>query len=178
MNQNLHFANPPDELSIFVLYLSLGFLSIYRLTLWDPRLWHLSLSLSLVICRKEDSGWRTRTLTISVFCLEWLRYRWFFISSFIDFDSPYCSVTSSLTLWAFSYTRFMLIWNVKFLLCSLDLITCIISALSCILLLVWLDLFTALCHSALVTTHVCFIMVFVSSIDVTFSWLVSIPVLS
>jgi hypothetical protein len=40
-----------------------------------------------------------------------------------------------------------------------------------------LDLFAALCHNAMVTTHVCSIMVFVSSVDVTFSWLVSTPVL-
>jgi hypothetical protein len=40
-----------------------------------------------------------------------------------------------------------------------------------------LDLFTALCHNAFVTTHVCSIMVFISSVDVTFSWLVSTPVL-
>jgi hypothetical protein len=40
-----------------------------------------------------------------------------------------------------------------------------------------LDLFIALCHNALVTTHVCSIMVFVSSIDVTFSWLTFTPVL-
>jgi hypothetical protein len=40
-----------------------------------------------------------------------------------------------------------------------------------------LDLFAALCHSALVATHVCSVMVFVSSVDVTFSWLVSTPVL-
>jgi hypothetical protein len=40
-----------------------------------------------------------------------------------------------------------------------------------------LDLFTALCHSALVATHVCSVMVFISSVDVTFSWLVSTPVL-
>jgi hypothetical protein len=65
----------------------------------------------------------------------------------------------------------------ELLLCSLDLITCIIIALSCILLLVRLDLFAALCYSALVMTHVCSIMVFVSSVDVTFSWLVSTPVL-
>jgi hypothetical protein len=45
------------------------------------------------------------------------------------------------------------------------------------LLLVWLDLFTALCHNALVTTHICSIMVFISSVDVTFSWLISTPVL-
>jgi hypothetical protein len=40
-----------------------------------------------------------------------------------------------------------------------------------------LDLFTTLCHNALVMTHVCSIMVFISSVDVTFSWLVSTPVL-
>jgi hypothetical protein len=56
-NQILHLANPHDKLSTFVFYPSLGFPSIYRLTLWDPRLGHLSLS--LVICRKEDLGWRT-----------------------------------------------------------------------------------------------------------------------
>jgi hypothetical protein len=38
-------------------YPSLGFPSIYRLTLWDPRLGHLSLS--LVTCRMEVLGWRT-----------------------------------------------------------------------------------------------------------------------
>jgi hypothetical protein len=42
---------------------------------------------------------------------------------------------------------------------------------------VWLDLFAALCHNALVTTHVCSIMVFISIVDVTFTWLVSTPVL-
>jgi hypothetical protein len=45
------------------------------------------------------------------------------------------------------------------------------------LLLVRLDLFTVLCHNALIMTHVCSVMVFVSSVDVTFSWLVSTPVL-
>jgi hypothetical protein len=76
----------------------------------------------------------------------------------------------------------------ELLLCSLDLIACIIIALSCILLLVRLDLFTTcgvhwsdytcyLCHNALVTTHVCSVMVFISSVDVTFSWLISTPVL-
>jgi hypothetical protein len=39
----LHLANPYDKLSTFVLYPSLGFPSIYRLILWDPRLGHLSL---------------------------------------------------------------------------------------------------------------------------------------
>jgi hypothetical protein len=45
MNQIFHLTNHHDKLSIFVLYPSLGFSSIYRLTLWDPRLGHLSLSL-------------------------------------------------------------------------------------------------------------------------------------
>jgi hypothetical protein len=45
------------------------------------------------------------------------------------------------------------------------------------LLLVRLDLFAALYHNALVTTYVCSIMVFISSVDVTFSWLVSTPIL-
>jgi hypothetical protein len=44
LNQISHLTNPHDKLSIFVLYPNLGFPSIYRLTLWDPRLVHLSLS--------------------------------------------------------------------------------------------------------------------------------------
>jgi hypothetical protein len=42
---------------------------------------------------------------------------------------------------------------------------------------VWLDLFAVLCHNALVMTHVCSVMVFITGVDVTFSWLVSTPVL-
>jgi hypothetical protein len=114
---------------------------------------------------------------ISVVWLEWLRYGWFSISLFMDFDSPCCNVTSSLTLWVVSYTLLMLTWNVKFLLCSPDLVACIIIALSCILLLVRLDLFAALCHNALVMTHVCSVMEFISGVDVTFSYLVSTPIL-
>jgi hypothetical protein len=40
-----------------------------------------------------------------------------------------------------------------------------------------LDLFAALYHNVLITTHVYSIMVFVSNVDVTFSCLVSTPVL-
>jgi hypothetical protein len=141
LNQISHLTNPHDKLSIFVLYPSFGFPSIYRLTLRDQRLGYLSLS--LFTCRMEALGWRTWVLMILVFCLEWLRHGWFSISLFMDFDSPYCSVTSSLTLWAFLYTLLMLAWNEKLLLCSLDLVACIIIALSYILLLVWLDLFAA-----------------------------------
>jgi hypothetical protein len=53
MNQILHLANPHDKLSTFVLYPSLWFSSIYRLTLWDPRLGHISL-LSYVGRRIRD----------------------------------------------------------------------------------------------------------------------------
>jgi hypothetical protein len=45
------------------------------------------------------------------------------------------------------------------------------------LLLVRLDLFAALCHNALVMTHVYSVIVFVTGVDVTFSWLVFTPVL-
>jgi hypothetical protein len=38
-------------------------------------------------------------------------------------------------------------------------------------------LFAALCHEALVTTHVYSVIVFISSVDVPFSWLISTPVL-
>jgi hypothetical protein len=54
MNQILHLANHHDKLS--ALCVSKSWVpSIYRLTLCDSRLGHLS----LVICRKENSGWRT-----------------------------------------------------------------------------------------------------------------------
>jgi hypothetical protein len=57
--QRLHFkpnftsTNPHDKLSIFVLYPSLGFPSIYSLTLCVPRLGHLNL-LSYVGRRIRD----------------------------------------------------------------------------------------------------------------------------
>jgi hypothetical protein len=91
--------------------------------------------------------------------------------------------------------------------CSLDLIACIIIALSYILLLVWAKFveiysimssliillvfsFYGLDHcsyglgskerkrfhvNALVATHTCFIMVFISHVGMTFSWMVSTP---
>jgi hypothetical protein len=52
-NQILHLTNPHDKLSTFVLYPSLGFPSIYRLTLSDSRLRHLSI-LSYVGRRIQD----------------------------------------------------------------------------------------------------------------------------
>jgi hypothetical protein len=53
INQILHLANPHDKLSTVVLYSHLGFPSIHRLTLWDPRLGHFSL-LSYVGRRIRD----------------------------------------------------------------------------------------------------------------------------
>jgi hypothetical protein len=139
MNQILSLATPHDKLS--ALCVSKSWVPKYLLT--NPLRSKTRTSLSLFTCKMEALGWRTWALMISVFCLEWLRYGWFSISLFMDFDSPYCSVTSSLTLWAFSYTLLMLTWNMKLLLCSLDLLACIIIALSSILLLMWLDLFAA-----------------------------------
>jgi hypothetical protein len=55
-NQILHLANPQDKLSTFLLNPSLGFKSIHRLTLWDSRLVHLSLSLLSFVGRKIRDG--------------------------------------------------------------------------------------------------------------------------
>jgi hypothetical protein len=55
-NQILHLANPHDKLSTFVLYPSLVFPSIYQLTLWDPRLKPLSLSLLSYVGRRIRDG--------------------------------------------------------------------------------------------------------------------------
>jgi hypothetical protein len=127
-------------------------------------------SLSLFTCRIEALGWRTWALMISVFCLEWLRYGWFSISLFMVFDSPCYNVTSPLTLWAFSYTLLMLIWNVKLLLCSLDFVACIMIALSCILLLVRLNLFAASgVHQSNYTCFLCGLIC--SPLCVTMLWL-------
>jgi hypothetical protein len=62
-NEILHLTYSHDKLSIFVLFLCLGFPSIYRLILWDPRLGHLSLSLSLSLF--SYVGWRFRMENMS-----------------------------------------------------------------------------------------------------------------
>jgi hypothetical protein len=64
---------------LLVMYPCPGFPSICWLTLWDPGLGHFS----LFTCRMEILWWRTYALMISVFCLEWLRYKWFSISLFM-----------------------------------------------------------------------------------------------
>jgi hypothetical protein len=56
LNQILHLTNPHDKLSAFVLFSSLGFPSMYRLTLWDLRLRHLSLSLLSYVGRRIRDG--------------------------------------------------------------------------------------------------------------------------
>jgi hypothetical protein len=82
----------------------------------------------------------------------------------------------------FTYSVSILIhFSYAYLKCEIELVLTLVAYiiihLSCILLLVRLDLFTALCHNALVMNHVCSIMVFISNVDVTFSWLVSTPIL-
>jgi hypothetical protein len=124
-----------------------------------------------------------------------------------DIHFPCCIVTSSLTMWAFSYTLSftLVVWNL--FMCSLDYhsmyYNCsILHLASCAGEVCW-DLFSwwahwlftlfstslllwtwslfiwywskrdkeVLCH-ALVTTHVCSVMVFVSLVDMIFSWIV------
>jgi hypothetical protein len=88
----------------------------------------------------------------------------------MDFDFPCWNVTSSPTLWAFLYTLSMLTWNMKLLLYSLDLVACIIIALSCILLLVRLDVFVACgVHRSY---HTCFLCNLICSpLSVIMLWL-------
>jgi hypothetical protein len=171
MNQILHLANPHDKLSTFVLYPHLGFLSIHRLTPWDPRLGHLGLLLGVI------------------------EIQMVFICLIMAFNSTYYDIFTFM--WAFSYIlslcllemwiALVLSWshsmyhnrsNLYLAFCAAWFVRRLWSAsIILYLLLMRLDLFTILCHSALVVTHVCSIMVFVSSVDVTFSWLVSTPVL-
>jgi hypothetical protein len=54
-NQILHIANPHDKLSTFMMYPSLGFQSLPTYPLGSKTRTSLSLSLSLVICRKEEN---------------------------------------------------------------------------------------------------------------------------
>jgi hypothetical protein len=66
----LHLTNPYDKLSIFVLFPCLGFPNIYQLTLWDPRLGHLSPSFHM-----QDGGFgienmRFNDLSLSLGVIE------------------------------------------------------------------------------------------------------------
>jgi hypothetical protein len=156
------------------LYPSFGFPGIYRQTLWDPRLGHLSPPFHM-----QDGGLGMENMSFDDLGLLLgvieTRMVLHILVHRLRFPVLQCDI--------FTYSVSILIpppyacLKCELLLCSLDLVACIMIALSCILLLVRLDLFTILCHNALVTTHVCSIMVFVSSVDVTFSWQVSTPVL-
>jgi hypothetical protein len=55
MNQILHLANSHDKLSALCVFKS-WVRSIYRLTLWDLRLGHLSLSLLSYVGRRIQNG--------------------------------------------------------------------------------------------------------------------------
>jgi hypothetical protein len=95
LNQILHLANPHDKLSTFVLYPSLGFPSIYRLTLWDPRLGHLSLS-----CHVYDGGFGMENMSIDdLSLLLGVTEIWMVPNILVHaFNDMCCNVTSSLTL--------------------------------------------------------------------------------
>jgi hypothetical protein len=184
VNQVLHLAHPHEKLSIFVLYPSLGFSSIYRPTLWDPRLGPISLI--------SHAGWRFWEGEHEIW------WSWSFAWSDWDTDgSPYpcswrstrCIVSSSLlyelshTLSPYAYLKceiaLVLTWShsmydncsILYNLIRLDLfITCGVHQsylllvrldlfIACgvhrsYLLLVRLDLFVTLYHIALVTIHV------------------------
>jgi hypothetical protein len=159
---------------VLYVYPCLRFLSIYRLTLWDPRLRHLSL-LSYVGRRIRDGEhelWWSRSFVWS------------------DWDmggSPYACSRRSIPYVVLWYLHFsmsflihsllMLTWNVKLLLCSPDLVACIIIVLSCILLLVRLDLFAACgVHRSYYTCFLCGLIC--SLLCVTMLWLWPMFVLS
>jgi hypothetical protein len=96
---------------VLYVYLSLRFPSIHWLTIWDPRLRHLS----LFTCRMEDMNFDDLSFLLGV-----IEIQWFSISLFIVFKSLCCNVTFSPTLWFFLYTLSMLTCNVKLFMCSLD----------------------------------------------------------
>jgi hypothetical protein len=171
MNQILHLTNPHDKLSIFMLYPSLRFPSIYRLTLWDPRLRPISLF--------SHAGWRLWEgehefwWSQSFACSDW------------DTDgSPYaCSwrsirhIGTSSLLCEHSHTLSL---------CLLEMWIALVLSWSRSMYYNCSILYLASGAASFVRCFMshyfgydpcCSVMVFISSIDVIFSWLVSTPVL-
>jgi hypothetical protein len=64
LNEILYLVNPHDKLSTFVLYPSLGFLSIHRLTLWDSRLGH-------ELWRSQSFAWSEWDTSGSSYACSW-----------------------------------------------------------------------------------------------------------
>jgi hypothetical protein len=109
---------------------------------------------------------------ISIFYLEWLRYRWFSICLIMVFVSTYCDIFTSM--WAFSYTLSLCVLEMWIALvlswsrsmydnCSILYLAFYVAwfvrrlwsaSVTLFLLLVRLDLFAALCHIVLVMIHV------------------------
>jgi hypothetical protein len=137
MNQILHLTNPHDKLSTFVLYPRLGFLSIHRLTHWDPRLGHLSLfCVGRRIRDGEQEPWWSQSFTWSDWDTDDSLYVWSWCSiRHIVTSSLLCELSHTLSPYA--------CLKCELLLCSLDLIACMIIVLSYILLFIRLDLFAA-----------------------------------
>jgi hypothetical protein len=191
MNQILHLTNLHDKLSIFVLYPSLRFPSIYRLTLWDPRLRPISLfsHAGWRLWEGEHELWWSQSFAWSdwdtdgsPYACSWHSIRYIVTSSLLCEHSHTLSLYL-LEMWialVLSWSRSMY-YNCSILYlasCAAWFVLCLWSASVILYLrLVRLNLFTALCHSALVATHVCSIIVFIFSVDVTFSWLVSTLIL-
>jgi hypothetical protein len=167
----LCLTNPHDKLSIFVLYPSLAFPSIHRLTLWDPRLGHLSLSLlsyvGKMIWEGEHELWWSRSFTWSDWDTDGSPYAcsWRLIRRIVT-SSLLCELSHTLSPYAYLKCgiAIVLTWsrNMYYDCSILYLASCATWSVRCLwsapvrlyLLLVRLDLFTALCHYALVMTHV------------------------
>jgi hypothetical protein len=106
-----------------MLYSSLGFSSIYKLTLWDPRLRHLSLSLSLsllshVVWRfwdREYELWQSWSFAWSDWDTDGSPYP----CSWPSIPVLYCDIfTYSKSFLIHSLLRLLVVWNL--FMCSLD----------------------------------------------------------
>jgi hypothetical protein len=118
-----------------MLYLSLGFPSIYRLTPWNPRLRHLSIS-----CHMQDEGFVIKNMSFDdldllLGVIEIQVVLHIFVHG-LRFPMLYCDIfTYYMSVLIHYLLSLIIMWNL--FLCSLDLVACIIIYLSCILLLVW-----------------------------------------
>jgi hypothetical protein len=149
-----------------VLFPCLGFPSIYRLTLWDPRLGHLSPSFHM-----QDGGFgienmRFNDLNLSLGVIE-IQMVLYMLVHGVRFDTVWhlhllCEYSHTLPPYA--------CLKCELLLCSLDLVACMIIALSYILLFMRLDLFVACgVHRSYYSCFLCGLIC--SPLCVTMLWL-------
>jgi hypothetical protein len=158
---------------VLYVYLSFEFPSIHWLTLWDPRLGHLSLSLLSYVGRRFWDGghefWWSQSFAWSDWDTDGSPYpcSWTLIPR-IAVWHLYFLYELSHTLSPYAYLKWeialVLTWSYRmYYNCSiLYLASCAAwfvrrlwsAIVRLFLLLVRLDLFTALCHNTLVMTHV------------------------